>query len=286
MGLVEAGELCEECGSSYNKRVVQQRFCSEACRKRAEQRRYRDRYRVTLGSCVVCGGATRLLGARGPSPRYCTEHAQSVGKVRPSRSEVRCACIWCGKEFVAGLRGPVGRFCSAGCRSKASPSRRRSIEEAAERRSARHCEWCCGPLLPRRKTYCSDPCRRNALKGRPRSVGSCSDCGVLVGGPQRVVLCTGCRRRHTRASDNGKTHVRRLRPGAAYESFSHEDIFERDGWRCHICQHRVSRKTATIDHLVPLSCGGDHTAINVATAHRRCNIKRSNKGSAQLRLVG
>lgn len=34
---------------------------------------------------------------------------------------------------------------------------------------------------------------------------------------------------------------------------------------------------ATIDHIVPLSLGGSDEPANVATAHRRCNIRKGDQ---------
>lgn len=64
-------------------------------------------------------------------------------------------------------------------------------------------------------------------------------------------------------------------------------VYERDGWRCHICKKRVAKKDASIDHLVALARGGNHTYDNVALAHLSCN-KRMNVGymPAQLLLIG
>jgi HNH endonuclease len=64
-------------------------------------------------------------------------------------------------------------------------------------------------------------------------------------------------------------------------------IYDRDGGRCHICGRNVSRSRFVLDHLVPLSRGGEHSARNVATAHPRCNGRRhAGVLPAQLRLVG
>lgn len=49
----------------------------------------------------------------------------------------------------------------------------------------------------------------------------------------------------------------------------------RDGWQCHHCFDEVTRATWSMDHLVPLSEGGDHTYANTALAHRRCNDARN-----------
>lgn len=64
-------------------------------------------------------------------------------------------------------------------------------------------------------------------------------------------------------------------------------VAERDGWRCHICKGKVAVDEASVDHLIPLSKGGDHSWENVALAHKRCNSRRgAGLLSAQLRLLG
>lgn len=61
-------------------------------------------------------------------------------------------------------------------------------------------------------------------------------------------------------------------------------IYDRDGGRCHVCGKHVKRTAATLDHLVPISCGGLHASWNVRLAHQSCNSKRHNTGPAQLLL--
>lgn len=64
-------------------------------------------------------------------------------------------------------------------------------------------------------------------------------------------------------------------------------IYDRDHGRCHICHWPVSRKKFHLDHLIPISLGGNHTAVNVAIAHPRCNLRRgAGRTPAQLRLLG
>ena len=71
-------------------------------------------------------------------------------------------------------------------------------------------------------------------------------------------------------------------------------VFERDGWRCHLCGKKCRTDVdgrhpqgATIDHLIPLSKCGPHTYVNIATAHRACNVSKGNRASNdQLALIG
>lgn len=54
-------------------------------------------------------------------------------------------------------------------------------------------------------------------------------------------------------------------------------LADRDQWICHLCGNIVLKETWSMDHLIPLSKGGDHTYENVKLAHRLCNIRRGNK---------
>lgn len=80
-----------------------------------------------------------------------------------------------------------------------------------------------------------------------------------------------------------------LKKGASHGvNILHIDIAERDGWICHICHTKVTRETWSLDHLIPISKGGQHTPENVALAHMVCNARRGvgNYIPAQLRLFG
>jgi hypothetical protein len=62
-------------------------------------------------------------------------------------------------------------------------------------------------------------------------------------------------------------------------------IIARDKSICHICKKPVRKVDITLDHLIPLSQGGPHTAQNLAVAHFSCNSRRgAGRLPAQLRL--
>jgi CRISPR/Cas system Type II protein with McrA/HNH and RuvC-like nuclease domain len=54
-------------------------------------------------------------------------------------------------------------------------------------------------------------------------------------------------------------------------------VFERDGYRCHYCQKQLTRFTATLDHIQPVSRGGDNSFDNLVTACFHCNSRRGNR---------
>lgn len=124
----------------------------------------------------------------------------------------------------------------------------------------------------RRAAYVAE--RRAAYVAKP-----CGWCPMLVPFERGVMAayCTErCARRAQRANRDGDrfkpTLAKRLR------------VYERDAYVCHLCRHQVRMDvpvdhpwSATLDHVVPQSGGGDHLDDNLRTAHRWCNSARSDQ---------
>nr|WP_269149928.1 HNH endonuclease [Nesterenkonia alkaliphila] len=88
--------------------------------------------------------------------------------------------------------------------------------------------------------------------------------------------------RRRRISSNAAKHERRARSEATIERFDPVEVYERDAWTCGICGGKVDPQvlhpdamSASLDHVVPLSKGGDHTRSNSVLAHLICNIRKS-----------
>jgi hypothetical protein len=72
--------------------------------------------------------------------------------------------------------------------------------------------------------------------------------------------------------------------GALVEQFPRIEIFDRDGWMCHICRTAIDPATAyphplsaSLDHVFPLVRGGTHSRANVAAAHLTCNSSKKDR---------
>lgn len=98
-----------------------------------------------------------------------------------------------------------------------------------------------------------------------------------------------------RAAARRAGHKRRAaKRGARADSINPRDIFVRDRWKCGICGKKIDarlryphRGSASLDHIVPLSRGGDHVRANVRASHLGCNLLRGNRGgNDQLMLFG
>jgi aspartate carbamoyltransferase regulatory subunit len=54
-------------------------------------------------------------------------------------------------------------------------------------------------------------------------------------------------------------------------------IFERDAYKCHYCNKQLTRFSATLDHIQPVSKGGDNSFENLITSCLHCNSQRGNR---------
>ena len=211
-------------------------------------------------------------------------------------------CQGCGGVLPAGSH-PGRRWCSGEC----GDANRRLTRDgwSAHLAQARPCDHCGGDFKPktRRARFCCPECNwRYRADRRPRSedwaqgrqperVLPCIDCGEDVVTRSSRTCCEQCRASRKVTTNRRKNVKRRgARVGIRYTLV---EIGDRDGWKCHLCRRSVNRtlpgthdRGPTIDHLNPLAAGGKDEPVNVALAHRACNVKRRHKGIAQLRLTG
>lgn len=68
------------------------------------------------------------------------------------------------------------------------------------------------------------------------------------------------------------------------EDINHTEVFDAHGWICHLCGGEISQLAGrddwmrvTLDHIIPLSKGGEHVWANVAPAHWRCNMDKGDR---------
>lgn len=80
-------------------------------------------------------------------------------------------------------------------------------------------------------------------------------------------------------------HKKRILLGSRYEPVDMTRIYERDRYTCHICQQYIARYPS-IDHVVPLTLGGDHVPYNLRVAHAECNsAKGGDAASVDIRSL-
>lgn len=58
-------------------------------------------------------------------------------------------------------------------------------------------------------------------------------------------------------------------------SIDYSYIQSRDKMICHICRKKVCPTELNFDHVIPLAKGGEHSTLNLAVSHARCNQKKN-----------
>lgn len=85
--------------------------------------------------------------------------------------------------------------------------------------------------------------------------------------------------RQRRASRQAERRAR-LR-GALVEPVDRLTLFELHGGICGICQTPVDRRDFHVDHIVPLSRGGEHSYANTQPTHPACNLRKHSGYAAE-----
>lgn len=77
--------------------------------------------------------------------------------------------------------------------------------------------------------------------------------------------------------------ARKTRKKNAFVERVRRDVLaKRDDWKCGICGDEVTRADWTVDHVIPLAKGGEHSYANTQIAHRICNIRKGTKMPEEL----
>ena len=87
------------------------------------------------------------------------------------------------------------------------------------------------------------------------------------------------RRRLSKRKKNGvnNNHIKRAHKFGAEvidTSVNVHELFDRDEGICSLCGGRVYTKHVSMDHVIPLSRGGNHSWDNVKLAHNKCNKQK------------
>lgn len=240
-----------------------------------------------MAECKRCG--TGFTPSNG-NQRYCTKRCQKAGELERHRAKlVPMTCAHCGAEFM-GRRWHQKdaehkrRYCSAGC--DADAKRWRYIKRTSSPLDWRECQGCQQRFISRNgKDRCAS-CPRVTL--RIRYSRSCDLCGswLTTWQPHQRHCSRVCARRAMR--DRYRTRL----TGAFVEPVYRVKVYERDRWTCRLCGEPVDLTARvpdplapTLDHILPLALGGEHSYANAQCAHYRCNHLKGAKCEEQMVLI-
>lgn len=163
-------------------------------------------------------------------------------------------CLECKAEYTS--KRPQ-KYCTRACMNEAHRSFRELV--ALPKKHPRQCKTCgtaysttTGPRGGLPNEYCSPECR-----------------GVAQ----------AAQKREEKAARKAKLKL------VTVEKVDPFKVFDRDGWRCKMCGVPTPRAhrglyvddAPELDHVVPLSRGGEHSYRNTQCSCRKCNLLKSNR---------
>ena len=253
--------------------------------------------------CKNCGNLlpARVPGKRGRDPYYCNYWCGVLARGGKLTFDKPTNCLHCDSVFnQRSSGGRPKKYCSRQCAGKFAQALKPKKPFVSK-----PCAKCGNAFATNRNTdlYCSADCRvlNNTERSRKKWLESnplppnynfdCDDCGRLV---ERSVeegyrtkgrygrFCKFCSLKRRRESYRRKTVKRQgiTKPGYVY----FETVVQRDLGICWICNNsvdlsikRTARWGATLDHVIPISKGGEDSLDNIRLAHWICNNQKSNK---------
>lgn len=275
--------ICTHCDGEYITSRSDSRFCSQRCCYQARIGKPHQR------ACDACGTdiTERHYNAKFCEPCYTVRPSTIHEAARDAKRPWYESCKSCGKQFD---RPKQQEHCNSHCLGKYIRRNQLAMEIIKD------CVGCGEPFttMDNRRSTCGTGCRQWVAKypGVMRALDrECLHCGTPFRAP------TAARKYCTPACGKTANKIRRrgLMAAAFVEDVYKTVIAKRDHWTCQLCGETVNKKLRwphpkswSIDHIVPIFAGGEHSYANTQLAHLGCNVAKGHrtKTATQLALIG
>lgn len=254
------------------------KYCSMQCKDRRPRKRDRPNGHATGPdrTCEHCGAIFKRRRGKKNAARFCSRECGVASRRAPTVSDdlrviaesfavsvkvARCVCRQCGLRF-AGV-ALSNRFCSDECNATYTRAKYEAANDNGRDRSPRPCSVCGNVFEPtygdKRRKFCSPACNKRSDEAKASR------------------LAAKMRRR-----------------AAKVEAVNPIKVFDRDQWRCRLCGVRTPKRlrgtyedrAPELDHIIPISMGGEHSYRNVQCACRKCNHAKGATPMGQMLLFG
>lgn len=228
----------------------------------------------------------------------------------PVQKQQPRTCYFCEEVFYrTGGNGPNGRdagkCCSRACGFKWQGARKAANHPPKHEISKAKCEGCMSWFVKTNENqrFCSTVCTPSRYIKVSHVGRLCAECGSIFTPTVKTNACCSskCQRlrdKRLQVESGAKAARRKARKmrlrGVVVETVNPLVVLKRDRWTCQLCgvktpQHlrgSYDDRAPEVDHINPLSQGGEHSYRNTQCACRKCNIAKSGTPKGQLRLFG
>lgn len=99
------------------------------------------------------------------------------------------------------------------------------------------------------------------------------------------------KRSHKRVITEARREQKRRRKAlcrgaSTVEVFTKQQVWDEEFGICGICGTTADMNDWHLDHIIPLSRGGQHTRNNVQVSHPKCNLSKGNKLPSEFKIGG
>lgn len=233
--------ICVVCGKEFIPKRYDSKVCSKECLKHFSSKKYPIKDKIS--KCLICG--KEFIKVKSNQKTCCREcgdkfrlnnykiKAENKESFKKERKLYIKYCKYCGNEFNTFYNHQL--FCCSNCYEL--------FNKKPKKQYNNKCLWCGKNFISNRKSnFCCKSCYRSSYQK-----------GVLHHRPYKI---------------NNSSQNRIYR----------NIIGERDNWICNICGEKIDKNlkypnpmSASLDHIIPLSKGGQHSYDNVHIAHLYCN---------------
>jgi hypothetical protein len=300
---------CIFCKADVSHKKFDAKYCDAVCATKFHSaKRKQEAYNQRkLNHCEICG--ISLQHRRSNRAIVCGDQCYKLrvaAKRTPpeKRKPGSETCLYCLKKIALKSKQ---YYCSKDCRAKnrwklklqSKPSMI-CINPFCEKvhqmpNGSKCCSLDCQSVINKYTVYGkgageSQAIHKGFLEASRIQFVNCRDCGMLLAAKIHGTnkICLQCRKKIDNKNAARKNHQRR----ALGVVLTVHELAQRDGTSCHICGKKVNMKLSgrtkygpTIEHIFPVSLGGDNSRNNLALAHRHCNVSRGNRGHSQLLLI-
>ena len=278
-------QRCKACDRGFTAQNTRS-YCTRACRPSSSYE----------AKCAECGDAFRYAGG---ATKHCSKACRSKRAAKASAKRRERQCERCGDNFQRNPGRNTGRFCSRSCGW--SGNRQINADPVAHVRS-KLLGWSVpickitGERVSKVGQYseAGRVVRRNEINKKRRELKylyecqSCADkfirIGLALGSRTQCSSC--CGKKSKGRTNNHRQRARKY--GRKFSSFKQKDIFRRDKYQCQLCGVKCKKykeldghyhdEMVTLDHIIPLSKGGNHVAGNCWTLCSGCNTEKGSQG--------
>ncbi len=250
---------CHHCSAAFEATYPLAKWCSRRCEGKARAIRLSKAPLPATAQCAVCSVPYRPRSDdRTPTcGRICSKRYPRLFKPAPFSRLYESTCN-CGRAFLSRRKRAT---CSEVCEKRRLADLSRIFSAGKKPSIERQCKECAAAFVcgygDKRRGYCSDACSRKTARRIAR--------------PKRRALIRG----------------------ATVKAFDPLFVLARDKWICQLCgistpkrlRGTLDDRAPELDHIIPLSKGGAHSADNTQCACRRCNREKGDKVLGQLLIA-